>query len=264
MKQTSTQPSPKYPLSTLSHALEILEYIKTFGGTEGVTLNSISKNLQISKSSVHRILDTLLYYNYVNKTTDAIVRYKLGWKLYHTGTGVPGMYRFEKSGYQKSVIDISARLNLRTTVYLETESGANPIYEAFNGETMTVESIFRQFLPLYASSAGKLFMLNYSEEDVLQYFQRTEIRRYTQNTLLNFIDFLDELKLISQRGYAMEYGEYVPETGSIAMPLRDYSGKIIAAIGVSGSVEIIQEKREQIISVLHEKCFELSKYLGAE
>ena len=64
---------PKYPLQTLSKALEILSYMGEKACAQGITLNSLSKSLGISKSSAHRILDTLLYYGFVEKSDSAVV-----------------------------------------------------------------------------------------------------------------------------------------------------------------------------------------------
>ena len=51
---------PKYPVQTLGKALDILNYIKDNPSSEGISLTEISSALQIGKSGVHRLLDTLM------------------------------------------------------------------------------------------------------------------------------------------------------------------------------------------------------------
>ena len=91
---------PKYPLQTLSKALEILSYMGEKACAQGITLNSLSKSLGISKSSAHRILDTLLYYGFVEKSDSAVVYYQLSWSLYRIGSVVTERHDLESSGYR--------------------------------------------------------------------------------------------------------------------------------------------------------------------
>ncbi|MBS5916551.1 MAG: helix-turn-helix domain-containing protein, partial [Clostridiales bacterium] len=63
--------TPKYPVQTLSKALDIIEYLKNNNTAEGVSISEISRELDMAKSGVHRLLDTLMAYGFVEKVENA-------------------------------------------------------------------------------------------------------------------------------------------------------------------------------------------------
>ena len=253
---------PRYPLRTLEKAVDILNFISANAGAVGVTLQTVSKSLGISKSSAHRILDTLLYYGFADKTGGPIVRYKLGWKLYHTGIAVPSMHPFDAGCYEEQVLRLSSELKRQISVFIEKDACAVPIYEASLGNRVSSGSIFSLKLPLYASAPGKLFMLNYDEEEIRRYFQSTEIRRYTSRTILNYIEFLEELNAVSENGYASDNGEYMTDIVNLAVPIRSYTGRIIAAVGVSFGSVPAEDEKQAVLHCLTSLSDGISAYLG--
>lgn len=254
---------PKYPLQTLSKALEILKYMRETSSSAGVTLNNISKNLGISKSSAHRILDTLLSYGFVEKTSTAIVSYNLSWEAYKTGCVVPDSHTLNASNYVQIVESLSKELNKTVSINIYEKNITYILYKAVPDMVNYVRSFFGEHKPLYATAAGKLFMLNFSTDEILHYFQNTDIKKYTANTILNYIDFLDELKNIKEMGYSIDNQEFEENTICIAMPIRDYTGNIIASISITDHfTKMTKNDIDRLVPYLSKSCDELSSFLG--
>ena len=75
----------------------------------------------------------------------------------------------------------------------------------------------------------------------------------------------EELKEIRKNGYAVDNEEYVDGMICIAMPIKNFMGKIVYGISVSGpSGRMTEEKRKEIIPNLEKACAEISAYLGYE
>ena len=72
--------SPKYPVQTLEKALDIIEILARESGN-GVGISELSRRLDIGKSTIHRILDTLSAYGYVDQVSDK-GSYRLSWRMY--------------------------------------------------------------------------------------------------------------------------------------------------------------------------------------
>ena len=72
---------PKYPVQTVMKALELLNHLAKNTGNLGAGVSELSDALGIGKSTVHRLLDTLQYYGYIEKSEETN-RYRLGWELY--------------------------------------------------------------------------------------------------------------------------------------------------------------------------------------
>ena len=69
---------PKYPVQTVMKALELLNHLAKNTGNLGAGVSELSDALGIGKSTVHRLLDTLQYYGYIEKSEETN-RYRLGW-----------------------------------------------------------------------------------------------------------------------------------------------------------------------------------------
>ena len=254
---------PKYPLHTLSKALEILNYIKDSSSSDGVTLNTISKDLEISKSSAHRILDTLLYYGFVEKNSSVITKYRLSWGAYKVGIAVPKYHTLNSSNYAPLLEKLSQEINKTVTLSVQNEYVTITLYKVESDSYVPLQSHLGKHNPLYATASGKLFMLEFSQEEIRNYFKNTEIKKYTSNTILNFIDFLDELNIVKAKGYSMDNCEYEENTICIAMAIKDYTKKTIAAISISDSAEkMTTEDIKFIKEKLKTTCDTISKYLG--
>lgn len=255
---------PKYPLQTLSKALEVLEYMRQNLSPHGVTLNAVSKSLNISKSSAHRILDTLLHYGFVEKSGTTVICYQLSWTLYQIGSAVPACHTLETCDYRRLIDDLARELGRRVDLCVHRDGASTSIYHADPVETAAApeRTVFVERFPLYATASGKVFMLDFSKEEILHYFQTTDIRRYTSNTILNYIDFLEDLERIRERGYSMENQEYIQGNCYVSMPVRDYSERTIAAVSITLDPDSAAEDLPSLLPGLHRICDAISEYLG--
>ncbi|MDD5921690.1 MAG: IclR family transcriptional regulator [Eubacteriales bacterium] len=255
--------SPKYPVQSLEKAFRILDYIHDSASSNGVTLGAIARDLNMTKSSVHRILDTMLEHGFVEKKGTSIAAYNLSWGIFKIGNVVPSRHSLNSSNYVTIMETLSQDVQHTTTLSVKEEHSSAVVYKVTPGLTHKTSGILSQHDPLYASSAGKLFMLNYNKDEIMRYFQNTNIRKYTSHTILNYLDFLDELEQIRRDGYSIDRGEFEEDTWCIAMPIRNYTGEITAGLSVSAPPEEMQpEDLEKIKTYLKPAVDELSAFLG--
>ena len=78
---------------------------------------------------------------------------------------------------------------------------------------------------------------------------------------------LNKLKLelfdIREKGYATSFNERLEGTASVSAPIRDYTGKVIAGLTVSGPlVRFTEDRVEYFIKELLESSETISKNLG--
>ncbi|MPN59156.1 hypothetical protein SDC9_206876 [bioreactor metagenome] len=106
-------------------------------------------------------------------------------------------------------------------------------------------------------------MLDFTNEEIRGYFKNTEIKKYTPNTILNYIDFLDELNKVKYNDYSIDNCEYKDNTFCVAMPVRDYTRRIVAAISVTDTPQNMTESDLSVIMPkLKSTCDNLSHFLG--
>jgi DNA-binding IclR family transcriptional regulator len=120
-------------------------------------------------------------------------------------------------------------------------------------------------LPLHCTAVGKAH-LAFEPEDELKSRLADGLKKYTGKTITERPALLQQLHGVVENGYAVDTGEYVEDVRSIAVPIRDYTGRVVGTLAVSGpayrmSAERIQ--REMAPSVV-KAGRELSSRLGYE
>jgi DNA-binding IclR family transcriptional regulator len=119
-------------------------------------------------------------------------------------------------------------------------------------------------LPIHCTAIGKAQIAYSTEEELEKLGILDNMERFTPNTIVNKIEFIKEIKEVARRGYALDNEEYNPGVKCVAVPIRDYTGRVVGGISVPGpSFRMTDEilKRE-IIPVLKAAGEKASKRLG--
>jgi IclR family transcriptional regulator, KDG regulon repressor len=92
-------------------------------------------------------------------------------------------------------------------------------------------------LPLYAGSAGKVFLAFLSPERRQAILDTTPLVPFTSNTYIDRGALEKELDKIRQNGYSISSGEWVSDASGVAVPIFDYQNDIISALTISGPTQ---------------------------
>ena len=119
--------------------------------------------------------------------------------------------------------------------------------------------------PLHATGAGKLLLLNYSNQKLNEYIAVKGLRALTPHTLVTREALVNSLEMIRSRGYALEDEERELGARCVAAPVRDYSGRIVGGISVSGPTTRMSRARlEALAPLVMDMAAELSRRLAYE
>ncbi len=254
---------PKYPVQTLGKALDILNYIKDNHSTEGISLTEISKALGIGKSGVHRLLDTLMAYDFIEKTSDSSTSYRLGWGLYHAGNAVPKQHTLSSSNYMPIMERLCKKFSETVNLGIYSNFETIIMYQMEPNRMLRTNTQIGEREPLYCTSIGKIFLSQFTYAQLESYIRDINPEKKTKNTIVSFEDLLKDISEIKDRGYAIDNEEYVDGMICMAMPIKDFSGKTVYGISVSGpAARMTEEKRNEIYPILKEACDEISEFLG--
>ncbi|MFG2955817.1 IclR family transcriptional regulator [Streptomyces sp. NPDC048291] len=88
--------------------------------------------------------------------------------------------------------------------------------------------------PAYCSDCGQALLSDADDDEVAAVFARTEFVRHGPNTPTGLADFLRRLELTRRRGYSVVDEEAEPGLYSVAVPVRDFTGEVVAAVQVVG------------------------------
>ncbi len=248
-----------YIIQSVAHALDVLEEFK--GGADELGVTELSKKLKLHKNNVFRILATLESRGYIeqNKQTE---NYRLGIKCLELGqTYIKQMGLLKQA---KGILEELAEKCGETT-YISILRNSDVIYLDSVEAKTTVRVVSRVglHLPVYATAAGKALIMFDSEEELKRKLP-PDLKKLTPNTIDNLKDLMVELAKSRERGYTTDIEEFEVGVCCVGAPVRDYTGRIVGAISVSGpSSRMTLERIEKELSkYVVDKASELSRRLG--
>lgn len=102
-------------------------------------------------------------------------------------------------------------------------------------------------LPVYCSATGRVLLSDLTEEEIRRHLERVPMTRLTNRTLTNPDAVLQAVKRAAEDGYAISNEELAIGMSAMAVPVRNRSGEIEAALSVSVfsgrvSVATLEEK----------------------
>jgi DNA-binding IclR family transcriptional regulator len=198
-------------------------------------LQDISRNLGIPQSTVLRFLSTYIDFGYVRQDA-ATASYYLTLKLAGLGSRTKANFPLRGS-LEKYVKQIALYFNEAASLCVEENMQMVYIATAEGPDRMlqTLQRIGR-VAPMHATGVGKLHLLNYTDEQLETLVKKRSFARFTPRTITELPALKKELEHIREKGYAVDNEECEAGVRCIAVPVRDYTGMVAAALSVSAPV----------------------------
>jgi IclR family transcriptional regulator, KDG regulon repressor len=248
-------------VKSVSRALDIITLVSLKKGGLGVT--EIANQIDINKSSVYRILSTLVQYGYIEQDSET-GRYKLGYKFLEVSSKLLESIdlRAEARPYLQELENLTNEV-IHLVVY---DQGEVVYIEKLEGnETLRMHSKVGKRAPMHCTSVGKAILAYLPSNVVLDILDRKGMPMHTDKTITNRDSFLQELIEVRKRGYALDLEENEYGITCIAVPIFDHLGKVIAAVSISGpTMRMTKERMEQLQSQMIQIGKKISKRLGFE
>ena len=249
----------KTTVQSVERSLDILEALAEMGEA-GIA--QLSARVGLHASTVHRLLSTLIGRGYVRQNPET-GRYLLGLKPLDVARAIRNHLdlRMEALPILRELMRRSgetanlAVLDDHHIVYLEQVSSPGWMLRMF------VQVGARA--PLHTTASGKVLMAHLPEPELRQLLSSYELIPYASRTIVDMGVLLSELEEVRRKGYATDHGEHEEGVSCIAAPVRDYSGRVVAAISISGPwIRITPEREPDLVPLVVEACARLSAALG--
>ncbi len=246
-------------IQSVDRALKILDLFDEHN-TE-LKITEISEKMMLHKSTVHSLLKTLQKHHYIEQI-DESGKYKLGMKLFERGNFV--IHSIDIRALAKEYLySLSQKTDL--TVHLVILDGKEGVYidKVESSSATILYSRIGRRVPIHSSGVGKALVAFKSTEELERLLNDYDFIKRTDNTITNREDFLRELEAIRSRGYAIDNQENEPGVYCIALPIRNYTGNVVASISISSPImRVNEEKMQKNIELLKHASNELSEKLG--
>ena len=217
-------------IQSVRRAFDILRAVSA--NADGVCLTEIAARVELPKSTVSRMLSTLVGLGAVERLRER-EGFRIGNELVTIASNV---------AYPQSITAIARpylqQLSQATgeTLTLCIPDGDEALYvDQINSlRGLQVRDWLGQRLPMHTASDGKLFLADRTDDAVEQYLQQQPIRRFTRTTIVNPTALRKEIKAIRKKGYAWTKGEYDADVVGVAAPIRDAQKHVIASVCLFG------------------------------
>jgi IclR family pca regulon transcriptional regulator len=119
-------------------------------------------------------------------------------------------------------------------------------------------------LPAFCTSIGRVLLANLPPEEMEALLSRTEFARYTDRTLASVEQIRQVLRSVRRDGYAIVDQELELGLRSMAVPVQNHMGRVVAAInvGAHGQRVSVQDMQTRFLPYLRAAAQELCLLLG--
>lgn len=230
-------------VKSVSRALDIISFVGMRKGGLGVT--EIANQMDINKSSVYRILSTLVQYGYVEQDNET-GRYKLGYKFLEVSSRL-----LESMDLREEAKPYLRELESETNevIHLVVYDQGDVVYiEKLDGnETLRMHSKVGKRAPMHCTSVGKAILAHLPPAVVADILERKGLPVHTDHTITDRDQFIQELVEVRKKGFALDLEENEYGITCIAVPIFDHLGKVIAAVSISGPTMRMTRERLQML-----------------
>jgi DNA-binding IclR family transcriptional regulator len=239
----------KYNAPSVKKAFAILSAISSF--KEGMGVSDLAKKLKMAKSTVHGMTSALEELGAVMR--DPLTKkYKLGFTL----------LEIARSAYSQVDLQTSAR---PVTEELMESTQTSIFLGILNWDRVTILDIVasRQdlnitapigsIIPLLAGAVGKVFLASMSEEQAAKIINSKGLPGFTDNSIVDPKLYLNELRQVRKKGYAVDDEEYILGVRAVAAPLTGL-GQLRSAIWAVGFKANLDEKKMRTLSAKTQKA----------
>jgi IclR family transcriptional regulator, pca regulon regulatory protein len=218
---------------SLERGLAILSSFTTGRPLAGVS--ELARDLGLSRATAHRYIATLARLGYLEQDT-ATRRYRLGPRVLDLGfSAIHSMELREVAApHLQQLSDETGR-----TVNMAILDDTDIVYvercrSASRGQSdIDLNLHVGSRLPAYCTSMGKVLLAYLPREEQEAVLARTDLTRRGPNTLTAKAPLLAELKRVREAGLAVNNEELADGLRSIAVPVRNGSGDVAAAINIA-------------------------------
>lgn len=243
---------------TLLKGLLVLEAIAEHEG-HGRTIEELAAQLDLTRSNVHRTLQTLAYAGYLAKDENT-GRYRSTMRLFEMGAKQLSQFDVRRYAgpFMRDLAEESGE-----TVHLSILEGLDVIYIDKIESPQPVRSYtsIGGRAPAYAVATGKA-MLAYQPDGYIERHAKT-LTRYTSTTIVSLPVLKEELAKTARVGFAVNRGEWRETVGGIAVAVFNGLDEVVAALGISGPMERLSIARmNELAPAVIRNAAEMSRAMG--
>ena len=224
-------------LSSVTSALLVMQ---AFSAEEAeIGISSLAKRLKLAKSTVHRLAVTLASEGFLEQNAEN-GRYRLGLSLFTLGA--LARRRLDGSNVSRPLLGVLRdKFQEAATLAILSRTSIMYLHNLESGRAIGIRAYIGDLKPAACTAEGRV-LLAYGPPAVLADVLKEGIEARTPRTLTTPAALQRALDEVRLAGYAIDDEESEVGMRCGAAPVRDISGKVIAAVGLAGPTQRLTKK----------------------
>ena len=224
-----------------------------------LSLTQLCAQTDLHKTTVYRLLSTLIKLGYVDKTAES--RYRLSMKVFELGSK-----RVRNVDFYSTARSFMRRLalSLEQTVHMVIEDNNEVLYidkVTVNETGVKMQSKIGLKAPMYCTAVGKALLAAKTDTEIERYWNTVHKKKFTDKTIETYEDLLKDIQEVRVRGYALDRSEHERGIVCIGSSFATYQNRSAGAFSTSVGINDIQ-KLDGFIPLVLETAKRLTEVLG--
>ena len=245
-------------LGTIRKTGKILQLFDRDNPEWGVS--EVSDRLGYAKSSTHDLMSSLAEIGLLQPTDRG--RYRLGWKLVELGQTLAATTELraiarpileELSAEYRESVQLGL-MDAGMVIYLDKIEGKRPIRVELNE--------FAPRIHPHCTALGKILLAGQPWSQIEEIVTRNELIRLTENTITDLEQLKIEVARVREEGFAFDMEEMMLDLCCVAAPIRDFTGRVVAALSQSVPAFRFQRSRNELRRATVDSANRISRRLG--
>ena len=244
-----------YSVPALTRGLSVLGMFNA--GTRILSIQEIAERLGVSTSAVYRILFTLTKMGYLNKHN---TQYELGARVISDGFSYLASRDIVEVA-MPHLNELRDRTSLSCHLSIREQSDSVYLYRAFAAQRLSVNIPVGTRIACHCTAMGRMLLTSLGEIELGQLYQHIRLDDYPNPAPRTLVELQSLIADDRARGWVLHRSDY---STAIAASIKDYSGKVVAAINLSGPDAVMDPVgiETQYRELLLHCSFSISSELG--
>lgn len=217
-------------IQSIERAFAILEEVARH--REGISLADLSKRLGLHSSTAFHLVQTMVRLGYVRQMVESR-RYRIGRPFFALASAC--LDEIELASLATPVLRALSE-GSGETAHFAIRSGTDIVVIAKTpgGGAFQLTDRVGVVRPAYCTALGKILLAALEPAAFAHYLTTAILSAHSPKTIIDPEFLRDEIARVRDNGIAFDDGEFNAELRCLAAPVRDFTGTVIGAIGISG------------------------------
>ncbi|MFE7629648.1 IclR family transcriptional regulator [Kocuria sp. NPDC057446] len=245
-------------VQSVDRAITVLEVLARTGGS---TVTEVAAELGVHKSTASRLLGALESRGLVHHPSDGSP-YQLGFGILRLAHAIPGRLSVVAEAHDE-IRELARTHSETVNLAVLREGRAVNVDQEMGPSTVSTHDWIGSLTPLHATASGKVLLAGLPSDERAQLLRAHGLPALTARTITSRKQLERQLIDVVSRGYATVCEEFEIGLNSVAVPVRDHLGTVIASISVSGpAFRFTEQHMADLVEDLKKAGLRVSRRMG--